>query len=212
MHLGYPFGRFPGVRPAKRKVRFPPLLPFRPFAVVHRASNLTGSYRSGKLPVRKRPLADIPGQLQTRLMRASTALALLALASCKVAPLARQAGDQSQRSDEREITGVLTLYTEGETFRQCPLREPWNCFKAKGPECGFDATPEARTLINTEITKSGATQKYATFGIVMIGTRLDGVHAGHLSGYSCEFHARSVLDVKEVASAPPDTSNAVSVR
>lgn len=161
---------------------------------------------------RKRPLADIPGQLQTRLMRASTALALLALASCKVAPLARQAGDQSQRSDEREITGVLTLYTEGESFQQCPLREPWNCFKAKGPECGFDATPEARTLINTEITKSGATQKYATFGIVMIGTRLDGVHAGHLSGYSCEFHARSVLHVKEVASAPPDTSNAVSVR
>jgi hypothetical protein len=25
MHLGYPFGRFPGVRPAKRKVRFPPI-------------------------------------------------------------------------------------------------------------------------------------------------------------------------------------------
>lgn len=163
-------------------------------------------------PFRFRPLVDIPSQLQTRLMRASAALALLALASCKAAPLATQAGDQSQRSDERKITGVLTLYTEGESFRQCPLREPWNCFKAKGPECGFDATPEARTLINTEITKAGATQKYATFGIVMIGTRLDGVHAGHLSGYSCEFRAHSVLHVKEVASSPPDTPNAVSVR
>jgi hypothetical protein len=35
------------------------LLPFRPFADVHRARQPTGSYRAGKLPVRKRPLADV---------------------------------------------------------------------------------------------------------------------------------------------------------
>jgi hypothetical protein len=145
-------------------------------------------------------------------MRASAALALLALASCKAAPLAKQARDPSQRSEERKITGVLTLYTEGDSFRQCPLREPWNCFKAKGPECGFYATPEARTLINAEITKAGATQGYATFGIVMLGTRVDGVQSGHLAKYSCEFRARSVLHVKEVASAPPDTTKAIDVR
>ena len=142
-------------------------------------------------------------------MRASAALAILTLASCEAAPLVKQAREASQSGDERRITGVLTLYTEGESFRQCPLREPWNCFEAKGPVCGFDATPEARTLINTEITKAGATQGIATFGIVMLGTRVDGVRSGHLSEYPCEFRARSVLHVKEVASWPPDTSEAV---
>jgi hypothetical protein len=145
-------------------------------------------------------------------MRASAALALLTLASCEVAPLVKQAREAPQSGDERRITGVLTLYTEGESFRQCPLREPWNCFKGEGPVCGFDASPEARTLINTEITKAGATQGFATFGIVMLGARVDGVHSGHLSEYPCEFRARSVLHVKEVASWPPDTSKAADVR
>jgi len=145
-------------------------------------------------------------------MSASAALALLALAPWEAAPLAQQAHDPSQRGEERRIAGVLTLYTEGESFQQCSLKKPWNCFKAKESECGFDATPEARTLINTAITKAGATQGYATFGIVMLGTRVDGVHSGHLNRYSCEFRARSVLQIKEVASAPPDTSTAVDVR
>jgi hypothetical protein len=140
---------------------------------------------------------------QTKAIWASPAFALLALSSCEAAPTPLQASSSTRAGEERTITGVLTLYKEGESFRECPLSEPWNCFEAKGPVCGFDATPEARTLINTEITKAGATQGFATLGLVMLGTRVDGVHSGHLAGYSCEFRARSVLHVKEVASRPP---------
>lgn len=145
-------------------------------------------------------------------MRTPAALTLLALASCEAAPLAHQAGDPSRQGEERRITGVLTLYTEGQSFRECPLKEPWNCFKAKGPECGFNATPAASTLINTEITKAGATQGFATFGLVMLGTRVDGVNSGHLGAYRCEFRARSVLQINEVPNSPPDTSPAADVR
>jgi hypothetical protein len=35
------------------------LSPFRPFGGVHRARKPTGSYRAGKLTVRKRPFPDI---------------------------------------------------------------------------------------------------------------------------------------------------------
>lgn len=122
-----------------------------------RSDVLPAEAYSQKRLCRLRPLADIPAQLQTRPMHASAALALFSLASCGAAPLVKQALEASQSGDERRITGVLTLYTEGESFRQCPLREPWKCPEAKGPECGFDATPEARSLINREITKAGAT-------------------------------------------------------
>ena len=66
-------------------------------------------------------------------------------------------------------------------------------------------------MINAQVTKAGATQGFATFGVVMLGTRVDGVSSGHLSRYDCEFQARSVLQVNEVPSAPPDTSLAIDV-
>ena len=144
-------------------------------------------------------------------MRALAVLTLLAVASCEAAPSAHQAENSSRPAEARRITGVLTFYTEGESFRECPLKEPWNCVEAQGAECGFDATPEASTMINAQVTKAGATQGFATFGVVMLGTRVDGVSSGHLSRYDCEFQARSVLQVNEVPSAPPDTSLAIDV-
>jgi hypothetical protein len=126
--------------------------------------------------------------------------------------MAHQASDPPRRGEGRRITGVLTLYTEGESFRECPLKEPWNCFAARGLECGSGATPAASAKINAVITKVGATQGFATFGIVMLGTRIDGIKAGHQDGYACQYHARSVLKVKEVPSRPPDTSRAIDFR
>lgn len=145
-------------------------------------------------------------------MRSTAALILLILVSCEAAPSAYQADNSSRRAAARKITGVLTLFTEGQSFQECPLKEPWNCFEAKGPECGFDATPEAYASINAEIAKARAGQRFATFGIVMLGTRVDGIASGHLDAYGCEFRARSVLRIKEVPSVPPDPSLTANVR
>jgi hypothetical protein len=145
-------------------------------------------------------------------MRASAPLVLLTLASCNAAPSEHQAIDSSQRGEERRITGVLTLYTEGQSFHECPLKEPWNCFKAKGPDCRFNATSEALAAINAEITKAGATQGFATLAIVMLGIRVDGVNLGHLAEYRCEFRGRSVLQVDKVPDTPPDTFHPINVK
>ena len=107
------------------------------------------------------------------------------------------------RNDIRQITGVLTLYNEGESFRECSLEEPWNCDAQRKAECGFAATPEGSRLIKAAVEKADASQGFATFGVVMTGVLVPQVSSGHLSRYNCEYRARSVIKVYEVPSAPP---------
>lgn len=106
-------------------------------------------------------------------------------------------------NDIRQITGVLTFYNEGEAFRECSLQEPWNCYAQRKPECGFAATPEGSRLIKAAVEKAGASQGFATFGVVMTGVLVPRVSSGHLSVYNCEYRARSIMKVYEVPSVPP---------
>jgi hypothetical protein len=107
------------------------------------------------------------------------------------------------RNETRQITGVLTLYNEGESFRECSLEAPWNCDAQRKPECGFAATPEGYRLIKAAAEEANASQGFATFGVVMIGVLVPQVSSGHLSRYNCEYRARSVTKVYDVSSAPP---------
>jgi len=127
------------------------------------------------------------------------------LASCDAAPTAvEQVGERKARSvGERKITGVLTLYNEGSSFHECALKEPWNCPFNKQPECGFEDMSNGNSLIKETVDKSGANQGYATFGVVMIGERVDGVTSGHLGAYGCEFRVHTALKAFIVPNVPP---------
>jgi len=133
------------------------------------------------------------------------ALALVMLASCYATPSAvRLAAERNPVSnEERTIAGVLTLYTEGSLFKECPLRESWNCLLNRAPECGLETTSEGSRAINLAIEKAGAYQGFATFEVVMIGKRVDGITSGQSARVDCEFQARAILKVDEVPSVPP---------
>ncbi len=142
--------------------------------------------------------------LQTAPMRMPAVLTMMILASCDAAPSTVQSSDGLRPGDnERTISGVLTLYTEGSSFHECSLREPWKCLLSEGPECGFDAKDGADRVIDAAIARANAYQGFARFGVVMVGVRVDGVISGHLNAYDCEFRARSVLKVYEVQGVRP---------
>jgi hypothetical protein len=141
---------------------------------------------------------------QSTLMRVLPLFVALALGSCKASvPLNDTSDEPALRDGNRKITGVLTLYTEGGSFQECSLREPWNCHLSPGPECAFNAGPDNERAIDTAVENVGAHQGFATFGVVMIGTRVDGTPSGHLGRYNCEFHALTVLKIAQVPSVPP---------
>jgi hypothetical protein len=126
------------------------------------------------------------------------------LASCDASPSQGQSPNiQNSGGSQRKISGVLTLHSEGSSFRQCALREPWNCLLNKETECGFVASPQGEQVVSAAIDKAKAYQGFATFGVVMLGSRVDGVTSGHLDAYDCEFRARTILKVYEVPSVPP---------
>ena len=131
-------------------------------------------------------------------------LVLVVLASCDAtpSPVPLTSERDPVGNEERKISGVLTLYREGSSFKECPLQQPWNCAINKAPECGLEATPEGDRTIKAAIDKAGA-YRFATFGVVMIGKRIDGITPGHMNGHNCGFHARVILEVNEVPSVPP---------
>lgn len=138
-------------------------------------------------------------------MRFPAALALLIVASCGAATTKRDhVALRRTNGVDRQITGVLTLYTEGESFHECLLDKPWNCSFSKEPQCGFSATPDADIAINGAIEEAGASQGFATFGVRMIGKRIYEVTSGHLGGYDCRFYATAALSIEEVESTPPE--------
>lgn len=131
-------------------------------------------------------------------------LGIILLGACDESPsTAVSSRLATAKGHDRKITGVLTVYMEGESFRECSLQEPWYCDGEGKPECGFDATPAGDRVINAAIDKAGAREGFATFGVVMIGSRADGFPSGHLSVFDCEYRARAVLEVHDVPALPP---------
>ena len=103
------------------------------------------------------------------------------------------------------MVGVLSLgASEGQSFRECPLKEPWHCFLSKAPECNFVASGKAVEPIEVAVRKAGLEVRGAgTFGAELIGVRINGKNFGHLDAYNCEVTAYQVRSMRQVPSLPP---------
>lgn len=108
--------------------------------------------------------------------------------------------------DERLIVGVLTLGAhEGQSFQECPLGEPWNCFKSTAPPCDFRSVGKATSAIRAAIEKAGIEgHGFITFGIQFIGVTAEGSEFGPMGEYPCEVVAHDVRSIEEVPSDPPE--------
>ena len=104
------------------------------------------------------------------------------------------------------MVGVLTLGArEGQSFHECQLQEPWNCFRSAEPECNFVAVDKVATRLRSIFAEAGVEhQGFATFGIKFVGTRVSGASFGHMGMYPCEVTAHELRSIEEVPSQPPD--------
>lgn len=119
--------------------------------------------------------------------------------SSRQSPMAAAAGG-------RLMVGVLTLGArEGQSFQECPLDEPWNCSRSDAPECNFRSDGRASAVVGAAVAKAGlAGEGFGTFGVRLIGVRVEGAGYGHMSAYRCEVVAHDVRSIAEVPSVPPE--------
>ena len=116
-----------------------------------------------------------------------------------------QTSDRDVNSREHRMVGVLNIGAhEGEEFQECPLEEPWRCFASASPPCAFQASDNAGHQVRAALEGAGILSEGAgTFGVVLLGTRVSNVGAGHLGAYDCEITAHSIQDIREVSALPP---------